>query len=353
MNGWNILERWFKRKLSLMRIDRHIANLKITQPQRTENIHPNKVCVSCVQCQIQPVKTLEEFIDTLAGFVKQAVDAGSQLVVFPEYNFFDLFGLIPGFHMVNVFLTRKAKQKAGINSAGSHGSSSAFTKIFASISQPVSSALQRIISLLAKEYGVYIYTGSYLIKEEAVLYNSGSLFGPDGSCIGAQHKIQLTGFECALGLGKGSDLKVYKLPIGNVAFPICMDATYFETFRVSVEQGADIVILPIADMDEYDQWKSLRGIWPRVQEAQVYGLKASLNGWIAGMHFTGKAGIFAPLPLTPEGDGIVAISDKFEGSRVVTAVIDIEKLHDERKISEYHSDSNPVFEAGYVERVYF
>jgi predicted amidohydrolase len=131
-----------------------------------------------------------------------------------------------------------------------------------------------------------------------------------------------------------------------------MDATYFETFRVAVEQGADIVILPIADMDEYGKWKALRGIWPRVQEAQVFGLKASLTGWIAGMHFTGKAGVFAPIPLTPEGDGILGISEHFEGSGIVTAWLDIAALYDERAASEYHGDRNPAFESGFLGRVY-
>lgn len=352
MNGWDIVEHWFKRKLSEQKINRYIANLKITRPQRLENIRLKNVRVACVQREIRPVRSVEEYIDNLAGFVKQAVDAGSQLVIFPEYNFFDLFGLIPGFGLVNRLLTRSSKQNTGIGSAEVHGASPFFFKMFSAISQPVSSALQRIVSLLAKEYGVYIYSGSYLIREREVLYNSGGLFGPDGSCIGTQHKIHLTGFESALELGRGQELTVYRLPIGNLAFPICMDATYFETFRIAVEQGADIVILPIADVDEYDIWKALRGIWPRVQEAQVYGLKASLNGWIAGMHFTGKAGIFAPLPLTLQGDGIVAISNKFEGSCVVTGVIDMERLHNERENSEYHGDRNPVFESGYTERVY-
>jgi predicted amidohydrolase len=76
--------------------------------------------------------------------------------------------------------------------------------VFEAVSEPVSTALKRIISSLAKAYGIYVYTGSYLIKDRGVLYNSGSLFGPDGSCIGTQHKIHLTGFECGLGLGRSS-----------------------------------------------------------------------------------------------------------------------------------------------------
>jgi len=41
-------------------------------------------------------------------------------------------------------------------------------------------------------------------------------------------------------------MEVYSLPFGKVVCPICMDATYFETFRIAREIGADMVILPIA-----------------------------------------------------------------------------------------------------------
>ena len=103
-------------------------------------------------------------------------------------------------------------------------------------------------------------------------------------------------------------MEVYSLPFGKVVCPICMDATYFETFRIARERGADIAILPIANLEEYNLWKALRGIWPRVQESYLYGLKSSLNGWIFGRHFTGKAGIFAPWPMTPNKDGVLSSS---------------------------------------------
>jgi hypothetical protein len=100
-------------------------------------------------------------------------------------------------------------------------------------------------------------------------------------------------------------------------------------------------------------WKALRGIWPRVQESYVYGLKASLNGWVAGMHFTGKAGIFAPLSITPNKDGVVALSPHHEGNFLITGGINIKRLYEARNRAEYHGDKNPEFERGYLEKAYF
>lgn len=142
------------------------------------------------------------------------------------------------------------------------------------------------------------------------------------------------------------------MDIGKVVFPVCMDATYFETFIMAAQKGAEIVILPIANMEEYNLWRALRGIWARVQESYVYGAKASLNGWIGGIHFTGKAGIFAPIDITENEDGIIAISPHYEGDCITTAYLDIQKLYETRKKAEYYGDVNKEFERDYYDKVY-
>jgi len=199
---------------------------------------------------------------------------------------------------------------------------------------------------------LYIYSGSYILKEKEEIYNAGSLFGPEGNLIGTQKKIHLTDFEVKIGIKRASKMEVYSLPFGKVVYPICMDATYFETFRIAREIGADMVILPIANLEEYSTWKALRGIWPRVQESYLYGLKSSLNGWIAGMHFTGKAGIFAPLLMTEKKDGVLSLSPSYEGSHLITANINIKKLYDAREKAEYHEDRNTEFEINFIEKTY-
>lgn len=164
--------------------------------------------------------------------------------------------------------------------------------------------------------------------------------------------MHLTDFEVKLGIKRASKMAAYSLPFGKVVCPICMDATYFETFRIAREIGADMVILPIANLEEYSTWKALRGIWPRVQESYLYGLKSSLNGWIAGMHFTGKAGIFAPLSMTEKKDGVLSLSPSYEGNHLITADINLKKLYEAREKAEYQEDKNAEFEEKYIERTY-
>ncbi|MQY74534.1 MAG: nitrilase [Clostridia bacterium] len=352
-----LIEKWFNKKISLERIEKYCQQLRIERRGLSEDITSENIRVSCVQRQIHPVNSIEKYIDMLCGFVDQAAKNNSHLIIFPEYNFFDLFGLIPGFSFLNQILNKKAvnaqnREKDREEELDLKGNNHFLTTVFKGVAKPIEAGIKRIISLLAKEYGIYIYTGSYILKEKEEIYNTGSLFGPDGNLIGTQKKMHLTDFEVKLGIKRASKMAAYSLPFGKVVCPICMDATYFETFRIAREIGADMVILPIANLEEYSIWKALRGIWPRVQESYLYGLKSSLNGWIAGMHFTGKAGIFAPLSMTEKKDGILSLSPSYGGNHLVTANINLKKLYEAREKAEYQEDKNAEFEEKYIERTY-
>jgi predicted amidohydrolase len=353
-----LMEKWFNKKISLDRIEKYCQQLKIKKRRLLEDIEPDDLRVSCVERQIYPVKSIEKYIDMLCGFVNQAVQENSHIIIFPEYNFFDLFGLIPGFSCLNQMLNKKAiknkdKERDREEESDSKGNNNFLATIFKAAAKPVEAGMKRIVSLLAKEYGIYIYSGSYILKQKEEIYNAGSLFGPDGNLIGTQKKMHLTDFEVKLGIKRGNKMEAYSLPFGKVICPICMDATYFETFRIAREMGADMVILPIANLEEYSTWKALRGIWPRVQESYLYGLKSSLNGRIAGMHFTGKAGIFAPLSMTEKKDGILSLSPSYEGNHLITAHINMKRLYEAREKAEYHEDKNTEFEKNYIEKTYY
>lgn len=357
MNIEVLIEKWFKRKISLERIEKYCQQLSIKRRRLSEDVNQDNIRVSCVQRQIYPVNSIERYIDMLCGFIDQAIKDNSNLIIFPENNFFDLFGLIPGFRFLNQILNKRAvkakdREKDRKEESDLKGNNHFLTTVFKGIAKPIEAGIKRIVSLLAKEYEIYIYSGSYILKEKDEIYNAGSLFSPEGNLIGTQKKMHLTDFEVKIGIKRGIKMEVYSLPFGKVVCPICMDATYFETFHIAREIGADMVILPIANLEEYTIWRALRGIWPRVQESYLYGLKSSLNGWIAGMHFTGKAGIFAPLLMTEKKDGVLSLSLTYEGNHLITANINIKRLHEAREKAEYQEDKNTEFEKKYIERTY-
>lgn len=351
----------YERKLSPARVERALArSVQRGWKAPVMKVSPGRVRVACVQRSIKRAGGVGAWVADMERFVRQAAEQGAALAVFPEYNFFDMFGFVPGFAAVNALLRRKAIKRMGrsVPDEGIRPRPAAperpagFGAFFMAITRPVERAVCRTMAALAQAYGITVYTGSYVMAEEGRLYNAGSVFSPEGKKELTQKKLHLTDDEQAMGMARGSRLEVIDLGFARAAFPICMDATYFETFRIAREQGADIVAVPISNSEEYSLAASLRGIWGRVQESYVYGLKASQNGWVAGMHFTGIAGVFAPLELTQKGDGLLAGSPAPEGDSLAVAELDITALRRARQEADYLGDINPAFEADYVKRAY-
>jgi len=126
--------------------------------------------------------------------------------------------------------------------------------------------------------------------------NIGYFFDPDGNIIARSSESSISCLLRQTGdLEPGLELEVLDTKLGRIAFPICMDATYFETSELPGSRGADIVVIPAANNEEYLFWRTMRGIWPRVQESQVLGVSAHAVGNLLGMPFTGRSDSLALL----------------------------------------------------------
>jgi predicted amidohydrolase len=343
----SLLGTWLRWKLREARIRRSLSSTKALESCRKGGVRG--IRAAAVQRKITLVKSIEAYIDIMEGFVKSAAEQDCDIIAFPEYNFFDLLGVIPGFNLLNRCLNRKQTAQAGSSS------DSGLRKLYpllCSISIPIQAAIESIMCGLALKYSIYIYSGSYFIKEKDHLYNGGAIISREGDILGRQMKLHLTDFEDKLGIKRDNEFKVFTLDIGNIAFPVCMDATYYEVFNLARSRDCDVIVLPIANSEEYRLHRALRGIWPRVQESHVYGIKSALNGWFCGLHFTGKAGVFAPIGMTPMGDGVVAVSEHPEGDSLIVGDIDLDALYKEREEDEYYGDSNPKFEKAYYFNTY-
>lgn len=352
-----LVEAYLNKKLSVKKIEVYFQNSQDASSEwgPTSQKSGSFLKVAAVQRDIRLVRNVESFAKRIESYVAESANGGCQLIAFPEYNFFDLVGVIPGVRSLNQFFNKKAKKAVATNIEvdGNAGTNKQYATIFHLIADPTREALLTIMKKLAAKYGVYIYSGTYLLKEGNHLYNAGSLIDRSGAIIATQKKLHLTDFEEGLGLARDDNLQVVELDFGiKVAFPICMDATYFETFLLAKNKGADFIILPIANMEEYSRWKAMRGIWTRVQESFLFGVKPSLNGWLMGMHFTGKGEVFAPVEYTDDYDGIVAMSEHYEGEALVMAELDVDKLQHIRAGTEYAGDSNVTFERDYVKKTY-
>ncbi len=352
LDGWK--EKLYQRYLSWIcrpsRIERHLRAALPAPAQPALEVKQGLVRAAALQVELKLSKSPLYYADEMHRRVKEAVKEGVQLVVFPEYNNLPLLGLLPGFEKMEEAYRKKVKQ-SGVKDDNQKEEEISLAEVFRYMSPAVQPLVHTVFSCLSAVYGLHIMAGSYTLADNGNVINRSFLYGPTGLRIGSQDKVHLLPVETEWNIKRGRSFSVYDTPLGSLALPVCMDATYFETFRILEQKGADIVLLPIANLEEYNYWLALRGIWPRVQESQLYGIKSALVGTIAGLKFTGRAGIFAPLEITPNRDGILAEVEPYDREAIAIADLDLEALHKLRSAHPWR-DSNPVLYRRYFPELY-
>ncbi|KKM11623.1 hypothetical protein SY88_08035 [Clostridiales bacterium PH28_bin88] len=327
-------------------VRRYLGKKAIQPSLNLRLVDPRRVRVAAVQVELRLAGDPLEYVEQMYGHVKKAAAGGAQLVVFPEDNATHLLGLLPG-------LDRIPSGASLEGALGALGAEVKVSDIFAYLTPAARSLYTTTFAELARGFRVYIMAGSLVAAgHDRKVRNTAHLFGPDGRVIGSQAKAHLMPLEAGWGLAPGDDLRVFPTPLGKLAMPVCMDATYFETFRLLSLLGAEVVMVPSADI-EYTYWKALRGIWPRVQESLVYGIKSSMVADdFLGLSMAGRSGIFAPLELTPARDGILAQASSSHQEEVVLADLDLVALRQVRRSSALWGDLNPELYKRYLPSIY-
>ncbi len=328
-------------------IQRHLEKKRLQGGNNCDTIDVQAIKAGAVQIKLELCSTPLEYVDQMCRWTEAAASAGVQLLAFPENNSFQLLGLLPGIEK-----TAQGQGEGGHGQGPGAGETPRLADVFRFAAPVFNAVIHQAFPYLARKYGMYIMAGSFpYLKGENVM-NRSLLFGPRGEALGGQDKVHLMPLEHAGGLTKGDNFQVFATPLGKLAAPVCMDATYFETFRILREAGADIVMVPIFNPEPYNFWLALRGIWPRVQESLVYGIKSAMVGEIMGYTLTGRSGIFAPLELTPEGDGVLAELEDPHGEGLATADLNLKALWELRESHPYLGDKNPALTKKYFPGIY-
>jgi predicted amidohydrolase len=102
-----------------------------------------------------------------------------------------------------------------------------------------------LFSDLARETGLWIVAGSFLLDLGSGRYrNRTDLFSPDGGH-GWQDKLQLTGFEKKTGVIDGGDaLKVFEIDGLRAGIAICYDIEFPLPVRAQCAAGARLLLVP-------------------------------------------------------------------------------------------------------------
>lgn len=346
LDGWK--ERLFRQYLYWQcrpaRVRKQLRAL--LDERKAPPMRENYLNVAALQVQIELFTNPIGYIDMIHRRIREAVALGAHLVAFPEYNNLSLLGMLPGVAELGekISATKEGATQTKVPDI-------TVTDVIRYVGPVVAPFLDTLYSSLAAAYGIYLMAGSLLLPDGDKVVNRTFLYGPSGGLIGSQDKVHLMPIEIEWGITPGFRFHVFDTGTAKIAAPVCMDATYFETFRILELRGAEIVIIPIANPEPYNHWLALRGIWPRVQEAPVYGIKSALVGSLLGFEFTGRAGIFAPAELTSDGSGVLDIVESPEKEGIAFATIDLRALRELRQDHPWR-DSNPALYRRYFPRVY-
>jgi predicted amidohydrolase len=272
---------------------------------------PDQVTVGLCQVKFGLSAGGADFAGRIYRYVRSAVQKGANFVVFPEYTGAMLLGLLPN-------VARYAGTAASLESAAAQLGATP-GDVFRAAAPAAVPIYRDTFSQLAQRFRVTIVAGSTVLPgRDGRLFNVAHLYGPNGALLGVQPKLHLTPLEEGW-LTPGSELKVFELPFGKIAMPICMDYTYWETVRLAWLLGAEILVDPSADDRGDVESLRARGVRMRVQEAPCYGLQALMITDLFQLHWRGRSAVHAPTGLLPAGQADLGVtrSDSEEDMLVV------------------------------------
>lgn len=266
-----------------------------------------------------PIDAFDEFHDFAAKqrrWLHEAANTDARIAVLPEYLSLELASILPP-----VVRSDLVASLAGI--------------------QRYREAWLRLFADLARETGMHIVAGTFLLDVGGGRYrNRADLFSPDGAHRW-QDKLQLTGFEKKTGVIEGGDaLKVFEIEGRRAGISICYDVEFPLPVRAQCEAGAQLLLVPSCTDTAAGATRVRVGCLARALENRCFVAQAVTAGeaaWSPALDVnTGDASVYAPMDAGLPADGIVATAG---GSRGWTfAGIDIATLADSRAEAQVAND---------------
>lgn len=293
----------------------------------------DRIKIAAVQWNAEPVRRAQEWRERVESLFLEAARLHCHLIVFPEYLALSLLGVImPPDSNTQSFTDVTIRQ------------------LLRTLAPATYRHWYRWMAALSREYGMVTVAGSALHLDRGSLYNTTVVFDHGGQECFRHAKWHVLPEEIRWGIAPGQQPAGDPLLPWGLASLVCNDATYFESFRMMDQRGARMVAVPIADPEaRYTEGKARRGCFSQVQDVPMVGIVSANTGQLFGMRLTGKAGIYLPADLTPEGTGIVAESVHPTGEGLVCGVVSLKQLEQYR---ERHRSRYPIPEAEFLNALY-
>jgi predicted amidohydrolase len=244
--------------------------------------------IAAAQYPVSAIPHFAAFANKLQTWVGEAVGAGAELLLFPEY-----------FSMELAY-------------AGGAAAQSLSGQI--DFMQTQYAAFRDLVSRLAKQHAVSICAGTYPVRDADGRVRNRCLFAfPDGS-LQSQDKLTMTRFENEEWMiAPGRGLQVFDIVKTRVGVAICYDSEFPAIATRLAEAGVEVLLVPSCT-DTLAGYHRVRiGCQARALENQFYVVQSPTVGECADSPSVdvniGAAGVFLPPDRELVDDGIVVLGE--------------------------------------------
>lgn len=198
------------------------------------------------------------------------------------------------------------------------------------LAEPADGDSAQAVATIARQQGLAIVYGYPEQGEDGACYNSVQLIDAQGSRLGNYRKTHLFGvLDRSLFSPGGDHFPVVELEGWKLGLLICYDVEFPENTRRLALAGAELIVVPTANMVPYD-FVCQFTVRVRAQENQCYLVYANYCGAEASLVYCGQSSIVAP-------DGsLLAIAGQEAG--LLLADLDRDRLAASRAGFPYLSD---------------
>ena len=273
---------------------------------------PPTLNVASAQYPIGQPKSLHEWQDKIAVWVKSGAATGASLLVFPEY--------------------------AAIEQAAAFGPE-IYGDLKATLTKVAELAGHRVAlhADLAKKHNVHILVGSGpALKSDGRFVNAAQLVTPKGG-IGEQEKLVMTPFERGWGISAGASVRVFETAIGTFGIAICYDSEFPLLVHAMADAGSEVVLVPSCTERISGYHRVRTGSLARALENTICTIQSPTVGdapWSPAVDFNaGAAGIYVPSEHGVSDTGVIA-EGTLNKAEWVTGTIDLARLRRIRDTGE-------------------